>query len=225
MKVKNILRKVIWFICLIIVIFSVIMLLFGNKIRGRIVSNNSNKVMTEKVVKQKKNANYDFKSVKEVTMSDILKAHKVTDKPIGKISIPSVGIKLPLFQGFNNVDMTVGACTMKQYQVMGGLNNYCIAGHHMEDNKVLFGPLENIKVNDKIYLTDEKQVYVYQVTNKNNVYENETQVLNNQPNRKMITLITCASGQPGVKYRTVVQGDLVQIENYDNNTKKLFIKD
>lgn len=223
-KEKSILRKVLMIICGLIVIFSVVMLLFGNKIRAHMVQNNTDRVMTEKVVKKKKNANYNFGAVKEVTMNDILKAHHVADKPIGKISVPSVGVKLPLFQGFNNIDMTVGACTMKANQVMGGMNNYAIAGHHMEDNNVLFGPLEKTKIGDKIYLTDEKQVYIYQIDSKKNVYESDLSVLDNIPGQRTITLVTCASGQPGVKYRTIIQGSLIQQEPYNKNLEKLFIK-
>lgn len=215
---RRILQCILW----IVLIISVVLLLFGNQIKGKLIQNQTNKLMDQKVEKVKKTkGTYDFQSIKEVSMSDVLKAHNIKDKPIGKISIPAVDLKLPLFQGLDNEDMTVGACTMKSGQIMGGMNNYAIAGHHMKDPHVLFSPLAKIKVNDKIYLTDTEKVYIYQVSNKMTVNKSDTSVINDVPGERMITLVTCASGNPGEENRIIVQGRLVNTEDYQKD-KQLF---
>lgn len=209
-------------VCSFIFIFSVGFLFFGNQIKGYFIQKNTNRIMETKVHKvDRTKSSYDFQSIKEVSMSDVLKAHNIKDKPIGKISIPDVGLKLPLFQELNNEDMTVGACVMKSGQIMGGTNNYAIAGHHMKDPHVLFSPLAKVKVGDKIYLTDTEKVYVYQVSNKTIVNKLDTSVINDVPGKKMITLVTCASGNSGEVNRIIVQGQLINTEDYQKD-KKLF---
>ena len=117
-----------------------------------------------------------------------------------------------------------GAGTMKQNETMGEEGNYCLAGHHMEDNNILFGPLANIGVGAKVYLTDGKNVYTYKVILKKIVNEDQVQWLNDVPGQKLLTLVTCSSGTPGVKTRIIVRGELQQVQPANKSTLKVFDK-
>ena len=105
----------------------------------------------------------------------------------------------------------------------GEEGNYCLAGHHMEDNSILFGPLANIGVGAKVYLTDGKNVYTYKVTLKKVVNEDQVQWLNDVPGQKLLTLGNPApSGTPGVKTRIIVRGELQQVQSANKSTLKVF---
>ena len=141
---------------------------------------------------------------------------------IGKIAMPSVGLKLPIFEGLNNEDLVRGAGTMKQGEQMGAEGNYALAGHHMKDAKLLFGPLADAKLGDKIYVTDEKKVYVYTTTVKTVVNKSEVQYIYDEPGKKMITLVTCASGDDGEVDRTIIQGELAEVLDATKENLKYF---
>ena len=115
-----------------------------------------------------------------------------------------------------------GAGTMKQDEQMGETGNYALAGHHMENEKILFGPLENIQKGDKIYVTNGQNVYTYKVTQKVIVNQTQVQWLDNVPNQKLITLVTCSSGQEGVQTRIIVRGELVATQNGTKKSLKVF---
>ena len=51
----------------------------------------------------------------------------------------------------------------------------------MEDPNILFGPLSKAKIGKKIYLTDEKKVYVYKITKKAVVDETQVKWIDDVP--------------------------------------------
>ncbi len=60
-------------------------------------------------------------------------------------------------------------------------------------------------------MTDEKKVYVYTTTLKTVVNKSEVQYIYDEPGKKMITLVTCASGEDGEVDRTIIQGELAEV--------------
>lgn len=75
---------------------------------------------------------------------------------IGKIAVPAVGLKLPIFEGINDNNLLRGAGTMKENEKMGE-GNYALAGHHMNNPDILFSPLAKAQVGELVYLTDGKK--------------------------------------------------------------------
>ncbi|XLG12137.1 cysteine protease [Bacillus subtilis] len=71
-----------------------------------------------------------------------------------------------------------------------GEGNYPLAGHHLKQKNLLFGPLENIKTGAQIVITDFKKDYIYSVTSKDIISETDADVVE-ETNKKEITLITC----------------------------------
>ncbi|KRM87182.1 sortase A [Lacticaseibacillus thailandensis DSM 22698 = JCM 13996] len=159
---------------------------------------------------QRHRASYNFKQVNALGLSTVTKA--ATDRnlhPIGLLSIPSVKIDLPIMAGLSNENLAVGAATMKAKQHMGK-GNYALAGHHMVNKHILFSPLTNIKLGERIYITDKKHVYTYKVTLSKTVYKMQVQYIDNVKGKKLITLVTCASSLVGEEDRHIVQGQLLQ---------------
>ena len=56
---------------------------------------------------------------------------------------------------------------------------------------LLFSPLVNLKVGEKIYTTDLEYVYEYETTAVDLIEPTRVEVINDQPGVTEITLITC----------------------------------
>lgn len=169
---------------------------------------------------------YDPTKVTELTMADVLEGNRNADRivqqfGIGKIVVPNLGIQLPILVGIANTNLAVGAGTMKAGQQMG-IGNYALAGHHMKNKNFLFGPLEDAKEGQSIYLTNYETIYHYIISSNKIVGPNDGHVINDVVNQKLITLITCA--EEGKK-RYAIQGTLSETYAYDSvpsDIKQLF---
>lgn len=172
---------------------------------------------------QKQTATYNFKSVKAVSVATVSHAatRGTTSGGIGQLAIPSIKMKLPIFKGLSNDHLSRGAGTMKPKQKMGR-GNYALAGHYMTDQGVLFSPLKQLKVGAMIYITNLHNVYRYQVTTIKTIHDTEVGVIADQPQQKLITLITCASATEGETNRIWVQGRLTAVTSANKQTLTYF---
>lgn len=139
------------------------------------------------------------------------------DYKIGEIYIPSVQLHLAIMEGLTNENLNVASGTMKPGQEMGK-RNYAIAGHHAYTN-ILFTPLMNIQLGNKIYITDKSEVYEYKVTNLKYLTKNDGYVIDDSEGDKIITLITCSDPQGTKRY--MVRGKLIKHYNLTNASNEL----
>jgi sortase A len=72
-----------------------------------------------------------------------------------------------------------------------------------------------VEINDLIYITDLEQVYIYSVSFKEIVNPESTYLIEDIPDRKMITLVTCDDAR-GTR-RLVIQGELIETVEYHND--------
>lgn len=160
-------------------------------------------------------AEFEFDSIKPPELMDAVKAGFDHDKKavIGRITIKSVDLELPIVKGTTNENLLIGAATMRPDQKMGE-GNYPLAGHHLKQKNLLFGPLENIKTGAQIVITDFKKDYIYSVTSKDIISEMDTDVIE-ETNKKEITLITCDKAVK-TEGRLVVKGELVDSFGHTN---------
>lgn len=215
------------FINALMVILTILslVLIFHEQIKTFMVHHMQEQALEQPVKSKHGKGEFDNSKVNAVSPDDVAKA--ALSKPsdaIGKIAIPSIGLKLPIFYGMADDNMVRGACTMRPDEQMGMQGNYTLAGHHMMNNDILFGPLTDAKANDKIYLTNDKKIYIYQIDEVVTVSEYQTVWLDNIPNQKAITLITCASGKEGETRRIVVRGHLIKETHATKNNMKVFAK-
>lgn len=110
---------------------------------------------------------------------------------IAQIAIPSVNIRLPIAKGLSETALATGAGTMKESQQLGE-GNYTLASHNLEGTDVLFSPLHRLEIGELIYITDLQDVYTYEVTISEVVEPTAVYVLDDVPNKRLLTLITCA---------------------------------
>lgn len=219
-------RKIIGMLGLILILAG--SLFFFNKpIKNYFVEKTAEKYEISKVTKkelaenQEKEATYDFDAVEPLNLSAVaqsqLSGRSKKLPVIASVAIPSVGICLPVFKGLENDGLYYGAGTLSPDQEMG-VGNYGIASHRSDRADLLFTPLEEVTLGDKIYLTDLSNVYTYVAIWKEKVDPSAVEVLDVDPNRRLVTLLTC--GDIYATTRIVVQGELESVVSMDQLTEE-----
>lgn len=202
----------------VLLLLFAILLLFSKPLKRAIIGSYQ-PTITAKTTKKAEQAsgNFNYHDAKQPSYSDILKArqHASDIATVGVIAIPSIKVYLPIGKGVANNVLALAAGTMRADQKMGQ-GNYALAGHNMNDAKTLFSPVYNYaQPGQKIYLTNFRKVYVYQITNKQTIDPTQVEVTYNT-DKPIITLITC--NLEGTK-RICVQGKLVQEYQYKQASK------
>lgn len=155
-------------------------------------------------------ASFDFEAIQPPSILETIKASldRELKAVIGRITISSVNLKLPILKGTTNQNLLYGATTMRPDQKMGE-GNYPLAGHHMKRESLLFGPLLNIEKGDTVKITDFKKDYIYAVTSKQFISEMDTDVIQ-ETKEKEITLMTCDKAVR-TEGRLAVKGKLIHV--------------
>lgn len=109
-------------------------------------------------------AEFDFDSILEVSPSQTFLASKHIDERLllGRLLIPSIDLNLAVYNGVTNSILHAGVGTMRPRLAMGQ-GNFPIAGHYASNKNALFGDLTSVALDDLVYLTDNDQLYEYQV--------------------------------------------------------------
>ncbi|MFC4772498.1 class A sortase [Enterococcus hermanniensis] len=198
-------------------------LIFNNQIKYFLMQHNGERYAVAKLERteidknMKKKASFDFDAVQPASTEAVLQA-QLSNKQlpvIGGIAIPAVEINLPIFKGLSNEALLYGAGTLAEDQKMGE-GNYALASHRADRPGLLFTPLDGIKENDLIYLTDLHNIYTYKTTLKVRVQPTEVKYLDVDPDKKQVTLITCGEIE-GIT-RIIVQGELIAVTPVNNAT-------
>ncbi|KAE9560079.1 Sortase A [Companilactobacillus bobalius] len=208
----------------ILVLLIALALIFNQPIKEyavKQISNHNLSSLTADKVKanQKKKGQFDFNKVKPISAGQVAKAAVNNDAAvIGKMSVPSVNLRLPIVVGLSDNALSTGGGTMKEDEKMGK-NNYALAGHYMTNKGALFSPLENAQIGDLAYITDMKRVYTYKIYYKKIVPPTAVYLLDDVKGQNILTLITCADGGTN---RWALQGSLVRNEPANKATLAVF---
>lgn len=220
-------RKIIGILGLIL-ISAGSLFIFNKPIKNYFVERTAEKYEISKVTKreieenQKKEVPFDFDAVMPLNLNAIAKSQLGQLGSNGKkfpviasVAVPNVGICLPVYKGLENDGLYYGAGTLSPDQEMGK-GNYGIASHRSDQADLLFTPLDEVTLGDKIYLTDLSNVYTYVTVWKEKVDPSAVEVLDVDPNRCLVTLLTC--GDIYATTRMVVQGELESVVPMDQIT-------
>ena len=192
-----------WFItpALIILIIVGLVLIVNKPIRNKMIETKTNDNQIENVSKETLEQNeeapatFDATEIKPVSTEDVVASTFTQSEKsfltVAGIAIPELNMNLPIYKGLANEVLLSGAGTMKPTQKMGQ-GNYALASHnYFGDMTLLFSPLVNLKVGDKIYTTDLEYVYEYETTSVELIEPTRVEVINDQSGVTEITLITC----------------------------------
>lgn len=216
-------RVIVTRIIAIILLIVGLALIFNKQIRNYLITQNQNQAMTSVTRKkvernQKKKGMFNFKKVKEVSFGQVARSRRQNGAyVIGAIAIPDVNMHLPICLGMSDDAMATGGGTMRKDQKMGQ-GNYPLAGHYMTSKGILFSPLEDTKVGERVYITNMKKVYIYKIYMKKVVNPYAVYLVNNTK-KPIITLITCADGGTN---RWAVRGNLIKTERATKQNIKVF---
>lgn len=107
---------------------------------------------------------FNFDAVEDVGATSVIFSSMNIDAKniIGQLSIPDLDMELPLLKGTTNANLSAGAATMKDGQIMGE-GNYSISGHNMKNKDLLFGNLMAIELGTTVYITDKNQIFEYDI--------------------------------------------------------------
>lgn len=203
----------------ILLLFTGLVLIFQQPIMSYLVANMSEETIQKsdvEIAKASPDTTFDFREVKNISLQDVINAQtkKKDVHAIGAISVPDVNMQLPIVYGISNVNLTIGAGTMKADQIMGQ-GNYSLAGHNMNDSKTLFSPLTKAKKGMNIYITDFQNIYEYKISDMFIVQPTQVEVIHDQADEKIITLVTC--NYTGEK-RMIVRGTFIKKQAYADDT-------
>lgn len=154
---------------------------------------------------------YDIENVQpysaEAAIEAALAAPNV--RAAGQISIPSVGMNLPIYEGTNDVHLYLGAAESRPRSetTAGSEGNYTLASHYVAHRGSLFEPLPRVSIGDEVYVAYGSNVYKYIVDKKEQIDISDYEWLEDKGKEKLITLYTCVSlALPNARW--IVQGHL-----------------
>ena len=123
--------------------------------------------------------------------SESLSKPATDDEILGKIEIPKINVKYPVFSKFDDELLKISPCRFygkspKEY------GNLCVAGHNYNNSK-FFSNLFLLENGDLINIYDNlEHKYIYKVFSSYEVKSSDmTPILNYDNNIKQLTLVTC----------------------------------
>ena len=135
-----------------------------------------------------------------------LTAYGIEDEIIGVLEIPAMELTMPIYLGASDAHLAAGAAVLGNTSApVGGVNTNCvIAGHRGWRGADYFRHIDKLAVGDTVKLTTLWETLTYTVTNIQIIQPHEIEKIKIQPNRDLLTLLTCHPYASGGKQRYVV---------------------
>lgn len=134
----------------------------------------------------------------------------LADGVAGYLSIPRLGLVLPVYLGASRENLRRGAAHLSQTSLpIGGENtNAVIAAHCGLPQQDMFRHLDRLEPGDLVTLTNFREELCYRVTQAEIIAPDDLQKVLIRPGRDMLTLVTCHP-YPTTRQRYLVYCDRV----------------
>ena len=141
-----------------------------------------------------------------------LTAYGVADEIIGILEIPAMELTMPVYLGASDAHLAAGAAVLGSTSApIGGDNTNCvIAGHRGWRGADYFRHIDRLQAGDTVQLTNLWETLTYAVTDIQIIQPHEVEKIKIQPNRDLLTLLTCQPYASGGKQRYVVVCERLQ---------------
>ena len=135
-----------------------------------------------------------------------LTAYGIEDEIIGVLEIPAMELTMPVYLGASDDNLAAGAAVLGNTSApIGGNNTNCvIAGHRGWKGADYFRHIDKLAVGDTVKLTNLWETLTYTVADIQIIQPHEVEKIKIQPNRDLLTLLTCHPYASGGKQRYVV---------------------
>ncbi|CUR63174.1 Sortase A, LPXTG specific [Leuconostoc gelidum subsp. gasicomitatum] len=213
-------KKIFWYLLIIVLFTLSFAMIFNKPIEHYVIKNYKPTISREIIAKSESEkvvkSEFNWNKSKPLSSSGVLSG--IVSRPgyIGLVCIPDLDINLPISKGTSDDSLSLGAGTLYQDQKMGE-DNYSLASHFVQGSNhknLLFSPIYyRGTVGEKIYLTDLKNVYVYETTSVKIVRPTDIDVTNPVNGKKLVTLITC--DYTADQGRIVMQGQLKEVTSWN----------
>ncbi|RJE49093.1 MULTISPECIES: class D sortase [unclassified Dehalobacter] len=121
--------------------------------------------------------------------------------------IEKIGLRIPVLTGVTDHNLKQAAASIIGTGKPGEIGNYCIAAHRSRTYGIQFNRLDELIKGDAIIIETNNQSYTYIVTESMIVEPDKVEVLQNDGQKKQITLITCDyRTKPYLRF--IVKGEL-----------------
>ena len=135
-----------------------------------------------------------------------LAAYGIEDEIIGVLEIPTMQLTMPVYLGASDDHLAAGAAVLGNTSApIGGDNTNCvIAGHRGWRGADYFRHIDKLAVGDTVKLTNLWETLTYTVSDIQIIQPHEIEKIKIQPNRDLLTLLTCHPYASGGRERYVV---------------------
>lgn len=130
---------------------------------------------------------------------------------MGSVEIPKIDVKLPVYHGTEEEILTNGIGHLKESSlpVKGENCHSVLTGHRGLPEAQLFTRLDEIEMSDMFYLNICGEQFSYRVCDVQIVKPEDVEILEIQPGRSLVSLITCTPY--GINtHRLVVTGEYLE---------------
>lgn len=110
---------------------------------------------------------------------------------IGIISIAKLDMELPILEGATESNMKNAAAHLTGTAKLGEAGNAAIAAHRAHKTGRLFNRLNELTIGDEVMIRANGQDLVYRVDQVSVVEPTDISVLEGDPSKQQVTLITC----------------------------------
>ena len=135
-----------------------------------------------------------------------LTAYGIEDEIIGVLEIPAMELTMPVYLGASDDHLAAGAAVLGNTSApIGGDSTNCvIAGHRGWRGADYFRHIDRLQVGDTVTLTNLWETLTYTVADIQIIQPHEVEKIKIQPNRDLLTLLTCHPYASGGRERYVV---------------------
>ena len=134
-----------------------------------------------------------------------LTAYGIEDEIIGVLEIPAMELTMPVYLGASDAHLAAGAAVLGNTSApIGGNSTNCvIAGHRGWKGADYFRHIDRLAVGDTVALTNLWETLTYTVADIQIIQPHEVEKIKIQPNRDLLTLLTCHPYASGGRQRYV----------------------
>lgn len=135
-----------------------------------------------------------------------LTTYGIEDEIIGVLEIPAMELTMPVYLGASDAHLAAGTAVLGNTSApIGGDNTNCvIAGHRGWRGADYFRHIDRLTVGDTVKLTNLWETLTYTVADIQIIQPHEVDKIKIQPNRDLLTLLTCHPYASGGRERYVV---------------------
>ena len=161
-------------------------------------------VYNQRIYVEKQSGLVDLEACEEPAAD--LTAYGIEDEIIGVLEIPTMELTMPVYLGASDAHLAAGAAVLGNTSApIGGDNTNCVvAGHRGWRGADYFRHIDRLHVGGTVKLTNLWETLTYTVMDIQIIQPHEIEKIKIQPNRDLLTLLTCHPYASGGRQRYVV---------------------